>query len=64
MYALCKQGLRKLTFHYIRQDDGEPVDNEYYNFLHVARTATEDEITAAYKKLTRYGVSFMEDLFY
>ena len=28
-------------------------DNEYYNFLHVARTASQDEITAAYKKMSR-----------
>ena len=44
----------------IQQDDGEPVDNEYYNFLHVARTATEDEITAAYKKLTRCSATLIK----
>ena len=33
--------------------ESEPVDNEYYNFLHVSRNATSDEITAAYKKLSR-----------
>ncbi len=29
------------------------VDNEYYNFLNVARDASEAEITLAYKRLTR-----------
>ncbi len=29
------------------------LDNEYYNFLNVPRTATEAEIAAAYKRLTR-----------
>jgi len=33
--------------------ESEPVDNEYYNFLHISRNATPDEITAAYKKLSR-----------
>ena len=33
--------------------ESEPVDNEYYNFLHVSRQATPEEITAAYKKLSR-----------
>lgn len=33
--------------------ESEPVDNEYYNFLHVSRNATAEEITAAYKKLSR-----------
>jgi len=33
--------------------ESEPVDNEYYNFLHVSRNATSEEITAAYKKLSR-----------
>lgn len=28
-------------------------DNEYYNFLNVSRMATEAEVVAAYKKLTR-----------
>ena len=35
------------------QSESEPVDNEYYNFLHVSRNATPEEITAAYKKLSR-----------
>ena len=35
------------------QSESEPVDNEYYNFLHVSRNATAEEITAAYKKLSR-----------
>ena len=37
-------------------DDMEAVsepDNDYYSFLHVPRTATQDEIIAAYKKLSR-----------
>lgn len=29
------------------------MDNEYYNFLHVSRTASDEEISAAYKKLSR-----------
>eukprot|EP00095_Tigriopus_kingsejongensis_P005439 maker-scaffold224_size251237-snap-gene-0.18 protein:Tk05439 transcript:maker-scaffold224_size251237-snap-gene-0.18-mRNA-1 annotation:"-like protein subfamily c member 11" len=28
-------------------------DNEFYNFLHVPRTASPEEVTAAYKRLTR-----------
>ena len=28
-------------------------DNDYYSFLHVPRCATQDEIVAAYKKLSR-----------
>ena len=28
-------------------------DNEYYNFLHIPRDATQEEITAAYKKYSR-----------
>ena len=37
-------------------DDIEAVsepDNDYYSFLHVPRTATQEEIIAAYKKLSR-----------
>ena len=30
-----------------------PVDNEYYNFLHVPRSATEREIDSSYKRLAR-----------
>ena len=33
--------------------ESEPLDNEYYNFLHVSRDATPEQITAAYKKLSR-----------
>ena len=34
-------------------EEGGHRDNEYYNFLHVPRFASENEITAAYKKLSR-----------
>lgn len=34
-------------------ENDEPVDNEYYNFLHVPRNASNEEIGAAYKRLTR-----------
>ncbi len=37
----------------INGDVGSNVDNEYYNFLHVPRCASQDEIAAAYKKLSR-----------
>ena len=33
--------------------ESESADNEYYNFLHVSRNASSEEITAAYKKLSR-----------
>jgi len=33
--------------------DAEATDNEYYSFLNVPRNASEAEINAAYKKLTR-----------
>ena len=38
-----------------RQIDSEyeTADNEYYNFLHISRCASPEEITAAYKKLSR-----------
>ena len=35
------------------KNEEEDVDNEYYNFLHVARNASPEEISAAYKKLSR-----------
>lgn len=31
----------------------ETVDNEYYSFLHVSRTASDEEIVSAYKKFSR-----------
>ena len=35
------------------EGEGETLDNEYYNFLHVSRTASEAEISSAYKRLSR-----------
>lgn len=34
-------------------DSTTVVDSEYYNFLHVPHTASQDEINAAYKRLSR-----------
>ena len=35
-------------------DDGDSAqDNEYYSFMHVPRCASQEDITAAYKKLSR-----------
>jgi len=34
-------------------DDEDALDNEYYSFLNVSRKATPEDVTAAYKKLSR-----------
>jgi len=34
-------------------DDEDSIDNEYYSFLNISRKASPEEITAAYKKLSR-----------
>jgi DnaJ family protein C protein 11 len=36
-----------------RTSSDKDKDNDYYNFLHVSRLASQEEITAAYKKLSR-----------
>ena len=38
---------------YIFSEDESAVDNEYYCFLNVPRTASDGQLSAAYKKLAR-----------
>ena len=35
-------------------DDEDALDNEYYSFLNISRKATPEDVTAAYKKLSRF----------
>jgi len=37
----------------VLEEDGGGPDNDYYSFLNIPRTATESDINAAYKKMTR-----------